>query len=94
MSDLELGASFWSELTGIPRISSPWPDRFAYLGFEDESTWQHQIILHRVTTAKRSDRIKSTSPDASTRQQIEPTWTSASTTSTWRSQRSRGSAAV
>ena len=50
VEDLELGASFWSELTGIPRISSPWPDRFAYLGHEDETTWQHQIILHRVAT--------------------------------------------
>ena len=55
VEDLEAGASFWSELTGIPRISSPWPDRFAYLGYEDETTWRHQIILHRVTTAKRSD---------------------------------------
>ena len=55
VEDLEVGASFWSELTGIPRISSPWPDRFAYLGREDETTWQHQIILHRVATAKRSD---------------------------------------
>jgi hypothetical protein len=55
VEDLEVGASFWSELTGIPRISSPWPDRFAYLGHEDETTWQHEIILHRVTTPKRSD---------------------------------------
>ena len=55
VEDLEVGASFWSELTGIPRISSPWPDRFAYLGHEDETTWQHQNILHRVATAKRSD---------------------------------------
>ena len=36
-------------------ISSPWPDRLAYLGYEDETTWRHEIILHRVTTAKRSD---------------------------------------
>jgi predicted enzyme related to lactoylglutathione lyase len=55
VEDLEAGASFWAELTGIPRISSPWPDRFAYLGYEDETTWRHEIILHRVTTAKRSD---------------------------------------
>ena len=55
VEDLEVGASFWSELTGIPRISSAWPDRFAYLGHEDETTWRHEIILHRVTTAKRSD---------------------------------------
>jgi predicted enzyme related to lactoylglutathione lyase len=55
VEDLEIGASFWSELTGIPRISSPWPDRYAYLGHEDETTWEHQIILHWVATAKRSD---------------------------------------
>ncbi len=55
VEDLEVGASFWSELTGISRISSPWPDRFAYLGYEDETTWRHQIILHRVATAKLSD---------------------------------------
>ena len=54
VEDVEVGASFWSEVTGIPRISSPWPDRFAYLGFEDETTWRHEIILHRITTAKRS----------------------------------------
>ncbi len=55
VEDLEVGSSFWSELTGIPRISSPWPDRFAYLGYEDDTTWQHQIILHLVATAKRSE---------------------------------------
>jgi hypothetical protein len=55
VEDLEVGASFWSELTGLPRISSPWPDRFAYLGYEDETTWRHAIILHWVATAKRSD---------------------------------------
>ena len=54
VEDLEAGAFFWSELTGISRISSPWPDRFAYLGYEDETTWRHELILHRVTTAKRS----------------------------------------
>jgi len=55
VEDLEVGASFWSELTGIPRISSPWPDRFAYLGYEDETTWRHDLLLHRVTSPKRSD---------------------------------------
>jgi predicted enzyme related to lactoylglutathione lyase len=52
VEDLEVGAAFWSEVTGIPRISSVWPDRFAYLGYEDEKTWKHEIILHRVPTAK------------------------------------------
>ena len=55
VEDLEVGAAFWSEVTGIPRISSAWPDRFAYLGYEDETTWKHEIILHRVPTAKRPD---------------------------------------
>lgn len=55
VEDLAVGAAFWSEVTGIPRISSAWPDRFAYLGYQDEKTWKHEIILHRVPTAKRSD---------------------------------------
>ena len=55
VEDLEVGAAFWSEVTGIPPISSAWPDRFAYLGYEDEKTWKHEIIVHRVPTAKRSD---------------------------------------
>ena len=55
VEDLEVGAAFWSEVTGIPRISSAWPDRFGYLGYQDETTWKHEIILHRVATAKSSD---------------------------------------
>ncbi len=55
VEDLDVGAAFWSELTGIGRISSQWPDRFAYLGHEDETTWKHEIILHRVATAKETD---------------------------------------
>ena len=60
VEDLEVGAAFWSEVTGIPRlplpeIASGWTDH-AYLGYQDEKTWKHEIILHRVPTAKRSDR--------------------------------------
>lgn len=55
VEDLEVGAAFWSEVTGIARISSVWPETFAYLGYEDEETWRHEIILHRVRTAKMSD---------------------------------------
>ena len=55
VEDLEVGAAFWSEVTGIPRISSPCPDRFAYLGQEDGRIWKHELILHRVATAKTSD---------------------------------------
>ena len=55
VEDLDVGAAFWSEVTGIQQISSLWPDRFAYLGYQDETTWKHEIILHRVPTAKVSD---------------------------------------
>ena len=55
VEDIEVGVAFWSEVTGIPQISSVWPDRFAYLGYQDEKTWKHEIILHRVPTAKTSD---------------------------------------
>jgi predicted enzyme related to lactoylglutathione lyase len=54
VEDLDVGIAFWSEVTGIPQISSSWSDH-VYLGYEDEKTWKHQIILHRVPTAKRSD---------------------------------------
>jgi catechol 2,3-dioxygenase-like lactoylglutathione lyase family enzyme len=55
VEDIEVGVAFWSEVTGLPRISSAWPDRYAYLGYQDETTWKHEIILHRVPTAKTSD---------------------------------------
>ena len=77
---------------GTPRRGrfTAWPDRFAYLGHEDETTWEHQIILHRVVTPKRSRLwMRSTPPAGSTRRRTEPTWTSASMTSTGRSRRSR-----
>ena len=56
VEDLEVGVAFWSEVTGIPQIrsSSDWTNH-AYLGYEDEKAWKHEIILHRVPTAKRSD---------------------------------------
>ncbi len=52
VEDIEAGVAFWSEVTGIARISSEWPEHFAYLGYEDEETWRHEIILHRVQTSK------------------------------------------
>ena len=55
VEDLEVGAAFWSEVTGIPQISSAWPDRFAYLGYQDGKMWKHEIILDRVSTAQSSD---------------------------------------
>ena len=56
VEDLEVGVAFWSKVTGIPQIrsSSEWSNH-AYLGYEDEKTWKHEIILHRVPTAKASD---------------------------------------
>ncbi len=55
VEDLGVGQRFWSELTGIPPISSEWPDRYAYLGHEDETTWKHTLILHRVSTPKTAE---------------------------------------
>lgn len=57
VEDIDVGAAFWSEVTGLPRlvlpeIASGWTDH-AYLGRQDP--WKHEIILHRVPTAKRSD---------------------------------------
>ena len=57
VEDIEVGVASWSEVTGIPPISSAWPDRFAYLGYEDEKTWKHEIILHRVPTAKSDSGV-------------------------------------
>ena len=59
VEDLEVAAAFWSEVTGLPRMSLPpiasgWTDH-AYLGHQDEKTWKHEIILHRVSTTKSSD---------------------------------------
>ena len=57
VEDLDVGAAFWSEVTGLPRlvlpeIASGWTDH-AYLGRQDP--WKHEIILHRVATRKTSD---------------------------------------
>lgn len=52
VEDLAVATAFWSEVTGLPEISSLWPDRFAYLGYQDETTWKHEIILHKVATPK------------------------------------------
>ncbi len=49
VNDLRVSQQFWSEVTGIPPTSSEWPDRYAYLGREADTTWQHVVILHGVT---------------------------------------------
>jgi predicted enzyme related to lactoylglutathione lyase len=55
VEDLDAGVAFWSAVTGIPQIrSSPDWTNHRYLGYEDEKTWKHEIILHRVPTAKAS----------------------------------------
>lgn len=50
VNDLEVAERFWSEVTGIPVISSDWPGRYAYLGREEP--WKHTVILHRVSAVK------------------------------------------
>lgn len=50
VEDLAVGEAFWSELTGLPVIPSPFPGRYAYLGQADP--WRHEVILHRVRTPK------------------------------------------
>jgi predicted enzyme related to lactoylglutathione lyase len=50
VNDLEVAESFWSEVTGLPVIPSWFPGRYSYLGQPDP--WSHELILHRVTTAK------------------------------------------
>ena len=52
VDDLDVAERFWSEVTGIPVIPSPWPGRFSYLGEHDP--WKHAVILHRVDTRKDS----------------------------------------
>lgn len=52
VDDLKVAETFWSALTGIPVISSEWPGRYSYLGYEDETTWKHVVILHKVRTRK------------------------------------------
>jgi predicted enzyme related to lactoylglutathione lyase len=55
VEDLDVAVPFWSEVTGLPQITSLWPERFRYLGYQDETTWKHELILHRVPTSKRRD---------------------------------------
>lgn len=59
VDDLPIAEVFWSELTGIPVISSEWPGRYSYLGYEDETTWKHVVILHRVRKRKGEETNRS-----------------------------------
>ena len=44
VDDLDVGASFWSEVTGLPVIGHHWfGGRFSYLGHPEP--WRHEVIL-------------------------------------------------
>ncbi|MDQ4052076.1 MAG: hypothetical protein M3237_05170 [Actinomycetota bacterium] len=50
VNDLAVAEAFYSELTGIPVISSVFPGRYAYLGQPDP--WRADLIMHLVTAEK------------------------------------------
>ena len=50
VNDLAVAEAFWSEVTGLPVISSAFRGRFSYLGQSDP--WRHEVILHLVSTQK------------------------------------------
>lgn len=53
VTDLAVAEEFWSEVTGLPVIPSVFPGRYSYLG--QAEPWRHEVILHRVHTAKADD---------------------------------------
>lgn len=53
VDDLIVAEAFWSEVTGLPVITSKWVGRYSYLGVPDP--WKHQVILHLVGTPKKTD---------------------------------------
>ncbi len=50
VDDLAVAEVFWSGVTGLPVIPSPFPGRYSYLGSPDP--WRHEVILHLVRTRK------------------------------------------
>jgi len=50
VEDLAVAEAFWSEVTGLPVIPSVFPGRYSYLG--QAEPWRHEMILHKVRTAK------------------------------------------
>lgn len=50
VTNLAVAEAFWSEVTGLPVIPSPFPGRYSYLGRAEP--WDHQMILHLVRTPK------------------------------------------
>jgi predicted enzyme related to lactoylglutathione lyase len=50
VTDLAVAERFWSEVLGLPVISSNYTRRFSYLGQEDP--WKHELILQLVDDPK------------------------------------------
>lgn len=53
VTDLQVGEAFWSEVTGLPVISSNYTERFSYLG--QKHPWKHEMILQRVHDPKGTE---------------------------------------
>ncbi|HVE64445.1 MAG TPA: VOC family protein [Mycobacteriales bacterium] len=53
VDDLDVAEAFWSEVTGLPVITSKWVGRYSYLGQPDP--WKHEVILHLVRTRKTEE---------------------------------------
>lgn len=50
VTDLAVAEAFWSAVTGLPVIESPFPGRYSYVGQPDP--WRCDLILHKVDTPK------------------------------------------
>lgn len=50
VTDLEVAEHFWSEVVGLPVITSNYTGRFSYLGVAEP--WKHEVILQLVTEPK------------------------------------------
>ena len=57
VNDLAVAEAFWSEVTGLPVMSSGWTGRYSYLGQADP--WRHEVILRLVSTTKGSEANRS-----------------------------------
>ena len=57
VNDLAVAEAFWSALTGLPVIPSPFPGRYSYRGQADP--WRHEVILHLVRTNKGEEPNRS-----------------------------------
>jgi predicted enzyme related to lactoylglutathione lyase len=54
VDDLTVAERFWSNMTGLPVITSNYTGRFSYLGQPDP--WHHEIILQLVAEPKQVAR--------------------------------------